>query len=270
MQRLLFRFGLVLLLAGSLPAASMLNSCSSDKKDDPQPTTGSLAGTVSPANGLTKVTATDGGGLTFVATPGTNGAFTIADLKPGEYTLSFTPASGYAQPGNRSITIVAGQQAAAGTVEVESDGSVRNGTISWTRDGVAYTSTALSGMIRPVGYLTEISASTTSGGSTHQVSFTFSNSITGPGTYELFSSGPGNNGGEYIVTTGSNTVRYGTYLYQTGPTTGYAGRGNFIVTSFDATSRRMSGTFSYSAINTDDPNNVLTTDITNGSFSFQY
>ena len=115
------RSGLLLALL-SLPLLTATVSCSKKEDATPAPaapTTGGLTGTVSPADALTAVTATDGGGLTFVARPAAGtGVFSLADLTPGSYTLSFTPASGYDVPARRTVTVVAGQIAQAGVVAV--------------------------------------------------------------------------------------------------------------------------------------------------------
>jgi Polysaccharide lyase family 4, domain II len=266
-----FRSGLLLALL-SLPVLTATVSCSK-KEATPAPvaTTGSVEGTVSPVGALTTVTATNGNGITFLATPNAStGAFAFANLAPGRYNLTFTPTGGFGIPVPRAVDVVAGQTAAAGTVLVQGDGTPR-GTISWAVDGGAIISTAtLAGVVRPQGSATEITATASSGTVQHQVRFYFSDYISGLGTYDLFVNGPGSSSGGYSSTTGGVTVSYGTYLFQTGPTTGYAGRGTFVVTGYNAAARTMSGTFEFTAINTDNPNNVTTATITNGSFNFSY
>ncbi|MDO7875947.1 hypothetical protein Q5H93_14480 [Hymenobacter sp. ASUV-10] len=255
----LYRIGLLLALAGG-PLLT-ISSCSSDKKEDPQPTTGSLAGTVNPAGSLSKVTATDAGGLTFVATPEASGAFTIADLKPGVYILSFTPATGYLQPGTRSITIVAGQKAAAGTVEVESDGSIRSGTVSWNRDGVAYSTTTVQGSYAPqfAGANTlMLLAKAATGGTQNQVDIRIDYLTSlAPNTYQLRrTTGPGGVSEGFYTTSGASATSF--YVVDTGSLT---------ITSFDATTRVLSGTFAFTA---DGFNNTTgTTSISNGTFRVQ-
>jgi|GEM_PF-1539734 len=261
MQRLLFRFGLVLLLAGSLPVATTLSSCSSDKKEDPQPTTGSLAGTVNPAGSLTKVTATDAGGLTFVATPNASGAFTIADLKPGIYELSFTPATGYLQPGTRNITIVAGQKAAAGTVEVESDGSIRSGTMSWNRDGVAYSTTSVQGSYAPLfgaANTLTLQATTTTGNTQDllEIRIDYLTSLA-PGTYQL------------RRTTGPGGVSEAFYTVATAaiPSFYAVNTGSLTITAYDAATRVLTGTFGFTADGYNGSTGSLT--VSNGTFRAQ-
>jgi hypothetical protein len=263
MQRFLLRFGLVLALAGSLPVAAVLTSCSSDKKEDPAPTTGSLAGTISPAGSITKVTATDAGGLTFTTTPEASGAFAIADLKPGEYELSFTTATGYLAPGNRSITIVAGQKAAAGTVDVESDGSIRSGTVSWKRDGVAYSTTGVQGSYVPMfagdnnNTLTLQATSTTGSNQDFlEIRIDYLTSLT-PGTYQL------------RRTTGPGGVSQAYYMVSVGgaPSSYAVTTGSFTITTFDASTRVLTGTFTFGAESYNNPSDAI--NVSDGAFRVQ-
>ncbi|MBH8557208.1 DUF6252 family protein [Hymenobacter negativus] len=110
-------------LALTAAAATLLfatTSCS--KKEDAAPaapTTGSIEGTITPANSVTTVTATNVGGLTFLATPNTtSGVFTVPNLAPGAYVLSFAPRAGFQVAAARTISVVAGSTAQAGTVVV--------------------------------------------------------------------------------------------------------------------------------------------------------
>ena len=247
-------------------------SCSKKEATPPAPvaTTGNMEGTVSPANALATVTATNGNGITFLTTPNaTTGAFAFANLAPGRYSLTFTPASGFGVPATRAVDVVAGQTAAAGTVLVQGDGTPR-GTITWTVDGATFTTGTLSGVVRGQGSATEFAASATVGNVQHQVSFYFSDYISGLGTYDLYANGPGYNSGGYSRTTGGVTATYGTYFFPSGPTSGFAGRGTFTVTGYNAAARTMSGVFAFTAINTANAASVMTATITNGSFNFSY
>lgn len=122
-------------------------SCSKKEDTQPNPTTpavspGSAEGSVNPAGSVSTVTFTNSSGQTFVATPNsTTGAYTILNLAPGNYTLSFTANTGYNAPASRSTTITSGSPTSLGvtTVSRATSGSVR-GTISpansVTRDGI--------------------------------------------------------------------------------------------------------------------------------------
>lgn len=260
-MQFLYRIGLLLALAGG-PLLT-ISSCSSEKKEDPQPTTGGLAGTVSPAGAISRVTATDAGGLTFLATPdASTGAFTIADLKPGSYTLSFTPATGYSKPLDRIITIVAGQQAAAGTVAVESDGSIRTGTVGWSADGVPYSTTTVQGGYTPsqfAGANTLTLLATTSSGTTQSnvdIRIDYLTSLA-PATYQLRRTrSPGGVSEAFYSSTAAGAS--GLYVVSTGSLT---------ITAYDTSTRVLTGTFAFDA---DGYNGTTgTVRVSNGSFRVQ-
>ena len=261
-MRFLSRAGLWLALLAA-PAAVITSGCTSEKEEDPQPTptTGSLSGTVSPAGALSKVTATDAGGLTFVATPDAAGAFSIKDLQPGSYTLTFAPATGYTAPADRSITIVAGQNVGAGTVSVDSDGSIRSGTVTWTVDGTNYSTTNVLGSLTANsfgGTALSFGATATMGNIAYEVEVDISGMLLAPGTYRLQrATGPGFNTASYeVVTNGIPGAYYGVDV------------GTFTIVSYDATGRILTGTFSYKA-DSFNSSTFLTVNVTNGTFRLQ-
>ncbi|MBD2769658.1 hypothetical protein IC235_17345 [Hymenobacter sp. BT664] len=139
-------------LALCLLASSLLTavSCSS-KKDDPQAqppatVTATLSGQVSPAGSIATVTATDANGKAITATPNRNGTYSFPGLPLGSYTLTFTPAAGYIAPTPASAALVAG------------------GTVVPTTTVVAAPTTAtLSGQVDPVGSVTTVTATPSSG-----------------------------------------------------------------------------------------------------------
>ena len=253
-----FRYGLLVIL---LALTATFISCTK-KTDDPGPTTGGLAGTVNPADALTSITATDGGGLTFVARPAAGtGAFALADLKPGTYTLSFAPASGYAAPAARNITVVAGQTASAGTVSVVGNGTPR-GTLTWTMNSTAYTTTAFSGTISSQAI--ELTATATAGSITDVVTLSI----------------PAFSGSASISTLGGNGYGVPGASYQRiansipGPmydTYGSTSTGSIVVTAFDANARTLSGTFGFVGQNYSAATGTITTaPVTNGTFSLRF
>ena len=103
----------------SLPLLTATVSCTK-KEDTPTPaaTTGGIEGTISPANAIATVTATNTGSVTFLQTPAASGTFTFANLVPGAYTLTCDPKPGFQAPNVRYVTVVAGQVAPAGTIVV--------------------------------------------------------------------------------------------------------------------------------------------------------
>jgi len=248
-------WGLVPLLAASVLTTTV--SCSK-KNDDPvaTATTGKVEGTISPAGAVSTVTATNAGGLTFLDAPNpTTGTFSLADLAPGVYTLSFTPATGYVTPATRSITVVGGQTATAGTVVAASDGSIRSGTVSWTTDGTAYSTTAVTGQVDADNHTFYFSCAST-GTVRDQLDLALSRSFFGPGTYSL---GGTYESGKLLRTTGGITT--GTY---------YAGRsGTLVISSYSMANGTISGTFGFvGADATTYP--LQTVAVTNGTFSLRF
>lgn len=131
----------------------VLSAAACTKKEDPAPpapptpTTGAIEGIITPANTLTGVTATTPGGLTFPGVAAASG-FTVAKLAPGTYTLTFDARTGFLTPNSRTVQVVAGQTADAGTVlvVVEPPGSI-TGTISPANAVARVEVTAATGML---------------------------------------------------------------------------------------------------------------------------
>ena len=128
----------------------ILSAAACSKKEEPTPapapTTGSIEGTISPANALTSVTATNVGGLTFPSVPAASGVFTVANLSPGTYLLTFAARTGFLTPASRSVAVVAGQTAPAGTVVVAPEPPA-----------------GVSGTINPVGAVTQVEVTAANG-----------------------------------------------------------------------------------------------------------
>jgi hypothetical protein len=256
----LYRISLLLALAGG--PLLLTTNCSSDKKEDPQPTTGSLAGTITPAGAISIVTAIDGGGLTFLATPdASTGAFSIADLKPGSYLLRFTPTAGYNTPTERNITIVAGEKAAAGIVAVESDGSLRSGTLTWNVNGTTYTSTSVLGGLSEVGGAgnsLSLMATSIVGTTSEQVNIFIGGFGLGLGTYDL--------GGVYYRSAAYQRTNGGLLVGA------YGGQGSstgtFNITTYDAATKTVTGTFGFTASETNGQGGSV--NVTNGTFTLRF
>ncbi|RYU83223.1 DUF6252 family protein [Hymenobacter persicinus] len=268
MHYLLRTWTLLLVLGASL--LTVTSSCSKKENPAPAPTTGAVEGLISPVGSITTVTATSSGGLTFPVVPnGASGAFALPELAAGTYVLSFTPASGYVAPSPRTVDVVAGKTTAAGTVSVSGNGTPR-GTVSWMKDGTAYSSTVLSGLINNQSFSLEAAAANPT--FTDNVRLDVPLGITGPGTYSLAgSSDPRSNTADYWRTSGTVTTSYTTQLRLTSPTTGINGTGTLTVSSYDAATRTMSGTFAFNAYNLDNGlNNVVRVDITNGTFTIRF
>lgn len=251
------RHFLLLLL---LPAAI---ACTKKGTDQPAPTTGSIEGTVSPADGLKSVTATNAGGLTFLATPTAAGAFAIDKLVPGTYTLFFDPNLGYQAPASRSITVAAGAAAAAGVVVVVSDGSIRSGTASWTVSGQNFSTAQVTGGISrstQIGDIFSLTASTrNSTGVIDEVKLFVGGIDLVPRTYILESSP---NSASYTrIGSNGQAVVYQIYSGQQGS----SGYGTLTVSSYNAATGTLTGTFAFSAPPTSGSGGSLA--VTNGTFS---
>ncbi|UOQ71116.1 carboxypeptidase-like regulatory domain-containing protein [Hymenobacter cellulosilyticus] len=240
--------------------ATSLGGCS-EKEDDPAAvaTTGIVEGTISPSGSIINVTATNAGGLTFLAAPNaTTGAFSLPNLAPGTYTLSFTPANGYVTPTSRTITVVAGQTASAGTVVVASNGLVKGGTMSWNTDGVTYSSTQLVGEVNAAQGLLYITSETLTGDVRDLLNLSLAQSFAGTGTYTLGSTYQ--NASLQRINKGLITAQYRT----TDPAAG-----TITISSYNAVAGTMSGTFGFSGTDFTG-SSPRTATVTNGTFTLRF
>lgn len=238
-------------------------ACSQKSDPSPAPTTGTITGTVNPAGAITQVTAKDAGGLTFMATPDAKtGVFTTAALAAGQYTLSFTMATGYFPVADKTITVTAGQTASAGTVQASSDGTIKSGTMTWTVNGQTYNTTNLSGVADvTVNKTLAVTGKSTSGTQVDQVYLQLGTVFYGVGTYPLQS---GYYEGHYIRTVGGITsFDYSTANIRNTTT------GSLIVTQFDAATGTAAGTFAFTGGHFNG-STVTQATVTNGSFSIQF
>jgi len=247
----------IILISLSLLAA--VTACSK-KGDDPTPvvtppapTTGGITGTIDPAGSIRTVTATNAGGLTFPL--GVSGSiFRFENLAAGVYTLSFTPAAGYNAPANRSLTVVAGTDAVAGTVSVSPQVSVLRGSVSWEIGATTFTAATLSGS------LTAVIATAQTGAQADVLTLNLPG-FNGVGTYRLENINQQNNA-QYITSNGGVP----TASYSTTVVGGL--NGTVTVTSYDAATRTMSGTFGFVATNRVFTSATLT--VSNGRFTLSY
>ncbi len=241
-----------------LPLLAATVSC--NKKEEtvaPTAATGTVEGTISPAGAVTNVTATNPGGLTFLAAPNAaSGAFSLPNLAPGPYILTFSVGAGYFAPASRSITVTAGQTASAGTVQVASDGSIRSGTMTWMTDGVAYSTTQVSGGIDTFNHSFSFSGETTTGSLREVLSAFQAQQFYGVGTVAL--GGSGYQGASLARTNGGIP----TALFRAGP-------GTLTVASYNAAAGTISGTFGFVGTDNVGPT-IRTVTVTNGTFSFRF
>lgn len=261
-----FRSWLLLGLLG-LPLLTATVSCSKKEDATPVATTGAVEGNITPAGSLTTVTATNGNGLTFLATPNAStGAFALTGLAPGRYNITFTPASGFGTPAPRAIDIVAGQTTAAGTVLVQGDGTPR-GTVSWTADGITYTAPITGGFLDNQNFRLQATGSNAATSGT--ITFDFRTSIATTGTYvmaDYMTAYP--KFATYAKQANGQTINYSTMSAYSG-TTGYSGSGSLVVTYYDANTRALRGTFDFTAANSY-LGSISYQTISNGTFSFSF
>ena len=123
-----------------------------NKTDAPQPTTGSLAGTLSPAGvGSVVVEASGGQIFTINANPAT-GYFGLKNLAPDDYRLTFTGNGLYFPPAARLVTVAAGQNLDLGTIAFrQALRGIPRGTITMRLDDTTYTATTVSGDVNVPG-----------------------------------------------------------------------------------------------------------------------
>ncbi|GAA3950748.1 hypothetical protein [Hymenobacter algoricola] len=229
-------------------------------KDDPTPTgpiTGAIEGSISPAGAIATVTATSPGGLTFLATPNAaTGAFSLPNLAPDSYTLSFTAAAGYLEPATRKISVLAGPATVAGTVVATSDGRIKSGTMSWIADGVSYSTTVLSGQVDGAASTLSLTGEAVSGAKRDQLSLTLYRSFGGNGTYQL--------GGTYEI----GQLRRLDGGIQTGKFVA-DGSGTLIITSYSVANGTISGSFGFAGTDVVAyPARYVT--VTNGTFTVRF
>ena len=233
-----------------LGSTLLFSACKKDKDDDtdnPTPT-GSISGKFTPTSAITRVTATNSASVGTSATPGADGTFGINNLNAGNYTVSFTAATGFTAPATRTVAVTAGAINDLGTITVSPGGSGgTGGTMSYKVDGTAVTATLVQGVYTS-GALAI--AGTTGVGTAGQSVNLAINSITGAGTFpiSLLSSNVG------TYTANANT--WSTIL---------TGSGTIVVSSFNTTTRKASGTFNFVANGFGGATGTKT--ITNGVFT---
>lgn len=245
-----------LLLAAAVGTTLGAASCGS-KSNDPQAQvqTAVLSGQVSPAGALTAVTATDASGQTYTATLTSTGAYSFAALKVGTYTLTYTPAAGYAAPAPATVALVAGGTTAPAITVVLAGPSA-----TYVVDGTPMTATYIfSQGISNNGRMLTFTANP--GGAPPTVTIFLDTFLPTVGTRSLTATGSGNNG-RY---TG---LDYVLYLSDLTPASGAALSGTFTITAVSTSPRVFSGTFSFVGYTSSPTATVpVSRNITNGVFT---
>ena len=217
-----------LLLALVTSAALLFTACD-DKNTSPK--AGAIAGQITPANAVTTVTATDAGNKATTATPSASGEYTINNLTPGDYTLSFTPATGFTAPASQSISVAAGATTTASPVTVTSG----SGQGTWSVSGTNATATLVQGNLQ-FGVLS-VTLANTVGQSVILVMDGYT------GSARSFSLGSFSTSSQamYSQMVGTSSQQWTTAALSGG------GSGTITITSVNATAspKRVSGTFTF-------------------------
>ncbi len=87
---------------------------------------GSLSGTVSPAEAISKITATLAQGGQKYTIQIINGIFSASELPEGTYTLDYTPNDFYVKPSSTTLAVTSGKNTEAGAISLKK----KSGTIS--------------------------------------------------------------------------------------------------------------------------------------------
>ena len=247
------------LFLGLLSGSSLFSASCSSSKSDPQPAqpvapaTATLSGQITPTGSVTTVTATNAAGQTTTATPTSTGAYSFPGLAVGAYTLTFTPATGYATPAPQPVTLTA-----SGTTATATTATLAPATVSFKANGITVTppyifSQVFSGDRR-------ILFSVSPGGAPGP---TLSINMTGVtpavGSYSLTGSLYGYDA-TYIAADYQN-------YFTTGSNNGAPRSGTLVITSVNAAARRFAGTFEFVGFDTNNAGAYVSVQITNGVFT---
>jgi hypothetical protein len=253
MQKLLRTF----LLAAAVSTTLGTTSCGS-KNDDPQAQTQTavLSGQVTPAASVTTVTATDASGKTYTATiTSTTGAYAFAAMPVGDYTLTFTPATGYVAPAS-----VAAKLAGGGTTAPAITVALAAASASYVVDGTAMTATyVFSQGMGTTGRMLTFTANP--GAAPPTVTIFLDTFLPTVGSRSLTANGSGNNG-RYMG------LDYLLYMSDYGSSVGLPVSGTFTISSVSTSPRVFSGTFSFLGTASNPPaTSPVTRNITSGVFT---
>jgi hypothetical protein len=225
------RFLLILSLSLGSGAAMLTTSCSSSS--DPTPAKATLSGQITPAGAVSEVTATNAAGQTATATPTSTGTYSFPNLAVGAYTLSFTPAPGYATPAPQQVTL-----AASGTTASPTTATLAPASVSYTVDGTVVNPTYIFSQ-SPFNDDRMLTFALSPGGAPGPTLTLFLEGVIPTvGTRSLIDD---HNSGRY---TGPDYILYDS-SFNTGTVTL---SGSVTITSVNTAARRFSGTFSFLGI----------------------
>lgn len=253
MQKLLRTLLLATAVGTTLGAAS----CGS-KKDDPQAQapTAVLSGQVTPAGAIATVTATDASGTATTATPTSTGSYSFAAMKVGSYTLTYTPAAGYAAPAPASVVLAAG-----GTTAPALTVALAAAAASYAVDGVPMTAAYIFSQGTAGTNNRMLTFTANPGAAPPTVTIFLDTFLPTVGSRSLTASGSGNNG-RYMG------LDYALYMSDFGSSVGLPVSGTFTISSVSTSPRVFSGTFSFLGTTGSPSANIpVTRNITNGVFT---
>jgi hypothetical protein len=255
-----------LVLAGMswLISLGLLTSCATEEAAP----RGSIEGTLLPAGGVTRVTATAADGQTYHAVPDpTTGQVRFASLPAGAYTLSFATILAYQTPVPVTVQLGAGMTARPVFASLTRDAKLR-GTLRWTIGNTTYATSQLLGEVS--SSLLSFSGVTTALGASHHVLLVLpahyqgQTIFQGVGTYVMGQQYPF--GFYRLVPAGSSIYDPLTYT-TTYPRAG--GSGTITVTRFDPKAFVLTGTFEFVA-EAQSAAATGTVQITQGSFDLTF
>lgn len=218
------RFSLKSLFFVALTAFAF--GCDSDD-DAANPSNGTVKGSVSPANGASQVflvTGTD----TIKGTPAADGTYELKDVKPGDYQISAKANANFMAPAASAVSVTAGNTTDVPVITLTA--LPANGSASVSIGGTTYSGTpTFAGFGN--GTLFYLSNG-------NQIHITLPAGISGPGTFTTSATSDL----EFKVINNSSGATWST------DATG--GTGTLTVSSYNATTKKGSATFSFTAVPT--------------------
>ena len=233
MKHLFSLFWLTMFAATTLTL--VLSACGKEETANPSPTTGTVTGQLTPATAVITVTATSTTtpATTATATPTASGAYTFSTLAPGSYTLSFTPAMGYAAPATQTVAVTAGATVTATPVTVTASlgGPSSGARFTYTLNGTATTANLVSANV----VFGSLFVQSSSNQGSQLVTLSLEPVPTGPRSYSF--GGAGSTSEITVTEVASSSLAEWS-------TSAPAGTGTVTITAVSTNPRRVSGTFS--------------------------
>jgi|GEM_PF-6969761 hypothetical protein len=249
-----------------LASLGLLTGCSKDDKNNAAPI-GNIEGTLLPAGGVIRATATAADGRVYQTVPDpSTGQVSFVGLPAGAYTLTFTTTQAYRTPLPVEVQVVARITTRPSFPSLTRDPTIR-GTFRWTMGSTTYTATRIAGEVS--GVLVSLVGLAATPAVSHEVALVIPLKgadgqpiFQGVGTYEL-----GRQAypfGEYTFYPNNPMANFSKYrtLYPGPPT------GTVTVTRFDPKAFAIAGTFEFSARGVS--NATGTVSITQGQFDLTY